>query len=131
MSTAKPSSHPYRLSLAAACLALILLVTPFKTAQSPVVIAPSLAVYDIFLGMSGFIIMGYTSIWLWQHGRGWRAAAGTSTALTLLIVMGVIRSLLFAQADYERGRVFFGLSMVVFFVAVTVWLRWAAASSRD
>lgn len=122
---------PRRLTAISAFLALVLLVVPFYPAGTPVSLPSGLAVFDIFFGVGGFIIMGCTSIWLWRHGRGWRAMAGISLALALVIGLTVIRSAGFAQADYERGRLPFAIAVAIGFMAGASGLWWAVARQRD
>lgn len=126
-----PLRRPYKLCLVTGSLTVVWLALPVHTLSSPVAVSPILAVFDIFFGVSGFIIMGYTSFWLWRRGRGWLATAGTFGVVTALMGVAVLRSALFAQADYERGRLPFAVGTWLMCLALTVVFWWGATRQRD
>lgn len=96
--------RPWYLMLVCAAMGGGLAGLPLARAHWPVEAPTDLALYDNFLGVGGFIIMGFACVWLSRQARGLRAWAGAGSSWALVLLLLALRQAAFAQADYERAR---------------------------
>lgn len=123
--------RPYRLTVACAAAALVMLGVAVRPGVPTTPLPVGLVIFDTFLGVGGFIIMGGAGVWLWRYRRrDLRALAVATSALTVVVLAAVARLVLFAQADYDRGRLpaVAAAGLVVVLAACVLW--WADSYRR-
>lgn len=98
-------------------------------ALSPQIVTHVPVWFDIMLGLGGGAGMAWIAARLWrQHRRDSWAAGLALRGWALLAAAVTLRSVLFAQADYERGRVAFFASVTVLLAVAALIMNWRAGN---
>lgn len=85
--------------------------------------------FDLMLGLGGGAGLGWIAARLWrQHRRDSGAAGLACKGWALLAAAVTLRSALFAQADYERGRLAFFATVTVLLAAAAFIMNWRAGN---
>ena len=115
-----------------ALLALLMLLVQFGALHNLTTIPPEIAVQlSLILPLELALALAWALIFAWLAVNLWRGAQTRRLwqALALYVVVSVLRLLLFARADYDRGRLPFLLLTLL--LAAFLLLRRRTRNRRE